>query len=567
MGLYVYGVPAPVSIEALNPVLLTYKNIVVLICIWFLFVTRMEAKILIEFDQQTQTVRILDASKGKVIYEKFPGLGYWISPQQSNLCDRSDQRKTLQPEVLIDVVKDGINLSYTFHNSGIENTSIGEFYIGKFNLDSTVYWRNTNYTFGEEALHAKRNILFLSQANIYPSTSAYSPVTVFRDEDYIVGVSVMYPFMEYKHTINQLLAGTFYDNLPSGWEVVIQANAPCNSQKYQPSGDIKPGETRVYKIALRVKEVENAAQDWKEVIHPYKEYFNEHYGQLQYHRDGRPIIGYHGVSNHLQTNDNPSGYWNVEDVTGEQQHPLRPDKNGYGPTTEYLEKMLAANHCRRIMLWAPTGLYFKHPERNYPFQFTSQWSAHTIDSLSGNTRSLLEDTPVQLKRLSRNGTTLGLWWGHSTYVTEDWDSDMYEMFDPANSKHWNLSFKELDGALAAGADMIGLDSYNDLPAWDQVTWLDSMRVRSGNNVKFIAEQYSFDVVHTRAAFFYAKWNITGRHVLADYLLPGNEKWIFLIPDQMEDLGAYAKQAARWGYNACKMTYLGAPFHKLYKSKR
>lgn len=551
----------------MKPGIFKNKSLFVLICLWLLFTPRINAKILIEFDPQTQNVRILDAAKGKVIYESFPGMGYWISSQNSNLCDRSDQRKTLQPEVIIEVVRDGINLSYTFHNRGTENTSIGEFYIGKFNLDSTVYWRNTNYTFGEEAFHAKRNILFLSQANIYPTTSAYSPVTVFRDEDYIVGVSVMYPFMEYKHSINQLLAGTFYDNLPSGWEVVIQANAPCNSQKYQPSGDIRPGETRVYRIALRVKEVDKTNQDWKKVIHPYKVYFKEHYGGVQYHRDGRPVIGYHGVSDHLQTNDNPYGYWNVEDVAGGQQHPLRPDKNGFGPTTEYLKKMLAANHSKRIMLWAPTGLYFKHSERNYPFQFTSQWFETATDSPSVNTRDLFEDATVHLNDLSKKRTALGLWWGHSIYVTKQWDTDAYEMFDPLKSEHWDLSFKELDGALAAGADMIGLDSYNDLPGWDQITWLDAMRARSGSKVKFISEQYSFDVVHTRAAFFYARWNITGRHVLADYLLPGNEKWIFLIPDQMEDLGAYAKQTARWGYNACKMTYLGAPYHKLYKAKK
>jgi hypothetical protein len=82
----------------------------------------------------------------------------------------------------------------------------------------------------------------------------------------------------------------------------------------------------------------------------------------------------------------------------------------------------------------------------------------------------------------------------------------------------------------------------------------------------VSEVYSFDAVHTKAAFFYADWNVRGPHVLADYLIPKNEKWLLVLPENQSDLNAYLKEWTTNGFNTCVMSYLGGPLFRSYRSK-
>ncbi len=512
-------------------------------------------------------MQIRDPFNGKIIYEHYSNLGFWVTDEQAILCNPSEHGTKVRPAIKIETKNDGFNVIYTFHNYSNDTASIGEFYLGKIKLDSTIYYRNTGYTFQEEEYRVKKNILFMSPARVYPSTSSYSPVTVLRDSEYIIGISVIYPFMDYKHTINQLIVGTFYDDQPAGWDLIIQVNKNCNGQQYYKSGDLAPGEYRKYELYFRVKKVRNIRKDWRDVISPYKDYFDRSFAPMSYKQNRNPILGYHGVSDHLVNLDNPYGYWTVKNNTGLYDHPFRPDQKGFKSTTDYLLRLLRSYSFKRIMVWAPTGLYLKHPQRNYPFQFTSQWYNSIIVGNDSEDVNRMNDAVIHFKKLTSRGYKLGLWWGHAIYVSRFWDSANFELFNPENISHWELSFRELDIAKETEVSDIGLDSFNDLPGWDQVVWLDTMINRTKKKIKFVSEQYSFDVIHTRAAFFYAPWNVSGPHELADYLVPKNEKWIQIIPENVNDINQYMKESARNGYNPCIMTYLGAPIYHKYKTRR
>lgn len=516
------------------------------------------------YDPVSQHFQIRDLKNGKNLIENIDETRLWLSGKGYTIGGKTKHTTHIAPVINVSVNGNGFDIEYIFENTTHDTASLGELHFGRVKLDSIIYARNTTYTFQEETYHAKRNSQYVGSARVYPSSSSYSPVAVFRDKDYIYGISVVYPFMEYHHTINLLLAGANMSFQPLGWDLFVQINKNHNGEKYYASGELAPGQKRIYKMYVRIDRVNDPEQDWKKVIQPYKTYFQEHLLKMEYVKDRRPVIGYHGVSDHLVTDLNPYGYWNPTNDPLLTSHPVRPDQYGFGPVTDYLNRLLKRYSFQRLMYWAPTGLYRHHPQLNYPFQFMSRWKSFD-NSRVGKDGDVMQDGINNFIQLASMKYELGFWWGHAIYVSRYWDSPTYEKFDPSNKDHWELSFKEMRIAKQAHASCVGLDSFNELTGWDQVTWLDSMASFTDHAIKFVSETYTFDVIHTKAAFYYADWNAFGPHVLADFLVPGNEKWMHINPEVHTP--KMAKDWAKKGYSLCVFGYLGGPKYPKYKAKK
>jgi len=498
---------------------------------------------------------ILDRKSGFKLMGGFGPFDTWLPDSVYSIGGNSKHGTKINPQSSIKPVENGFDIVINFKNNGLDTASIGEFFIGNFNLDQKIYYRNTNYTFYEDTFYSKNNIQFASPGRVYPSTSCYSPVTILRDDKYIVGVTLIYPIEEYKHTANHMFFGNFFDNAKNGWNMVIQINKATNGQKYYESGELAPGQRRVYRLHIRVGKVHNIDEDWEQVIQPYRDYFNSKYKQL-YKKDSRSVIGYVGVNESMFSKENPFGYTNRDNDKKMGSHPVRPDNYGYKPFVDYVKKLSVQKRVKRVMIWTPSGLYQKHFDMNYPYQFASH--LFTIGKSKGqlSKNNILNDPLINFKSLSNQVDELGMWWGHAGQVSYSWDDGILNSFDVKSIKDWRAAFREIDAASAMGVNCLGLDSFSEMPAWDQIVWLKEMNRRTKGKIKFISELYSFDIVHTLAGFMYAEWNGKSQHKLADYLIPENEKWMLIIQDQQgKNINKYIQQIVKWNYIPCILAYL------------
>src|SRR5258706_11774101 len=200
------------------------------------------------YDSLSQNLLIKDQVTQRIIFEQIPPFRLWLSDNKYTLGGESMHNTNIVPEIKVITQPDGFDIEYTYFNRTKDTSSMGEFFFGRMKLDSLIYFRNTNYTFQDDPVKAKKNIQYVSSARIYPFFTSYSPVTILHDNNYIFGISIVYPFQEYKHTINQLLVGSFFDHQTQGWDLVIQSNESKNGQTYINKGELSPGQTRVYKV-------------------------------------------------------------------------------------------------------------------------------------------------------------------------------------------------------------------------------------------------------------------------------------------------------------------------------
>lgn len=503
---------------------------------------------------------IADSENNFTLLEGYERFDTWLSDDVYTISGRSKHGTKIKPNTVIMPVENGFDIRLDFYNNRKDTASIGEFFIGNFKLDQKVYYRNTNYTFREDTLFSKLNTQLASPSRIYPSTSCYSPVTVLRDDKYIVGITMTYPIEEYKHTANHMFFGNFFDYGRFGWNMIIQVNKAGNGQKYYPSGELAPGQRRIYNLHIRVGKVKNIEEDWKAVIQPYKAYFEARYKQ-SYKKDSRPIIGYVGVNETRFSNTNPYGYTNLNNDRRLTSHPLRPDIYGFSPFTKYVRSLASQKNAKRVMVWAPSGIYKQHQHLNYPYQFATHLLTIGKAKSQLSRKAGINDPIKNYKTLSNQLAELGMWWGHAGQVSYAWDDGFVKPFNTQSSRDWNVAFAELDAAMSMGVNCLGLDTFSEMDGWDQVTWLKEMKKRSKSKIKFVSELYSFDIIHANAVFMYAGWNCNSRHFLADYLVPDNEKWMLISAEKVPDQNKYIKKISGWNYVPCVISYYGDRFNQ------
>lgn len=357
---------------------------------------------------------------------------------------------------------------------------------------------------------------FATAGREYPE-DLYSPVGVIRDDRYTVGMSLNYPILEYEHGVRVNF------HVPGG--AYIQSGQ-CWNGEFQLRGKMEPGESRQYTLSVRVVENE---KHWLTTLVPYRDYFQEMYGAVRYERDPRPVLGFFiGMNGALSAN-------NIYGFDGQSR---RPDLHGWAPWASYIATAPERGY-ERVMLWAASGLFRNHSDMNYPYQFMTGMD-HA--PLARDTADLLKE------RVADAGIDLGFWWGRSSQVMREWDTDQTEPMDPDNPDHVALAFRELDLAVERGASTIGLDAFVYMDGWDAYRWLEMMHDRYPH-LKFVVEPSGPDFEHVLAA----TW-VEGLHhvqtppLLQDFLVPGHETWVNTRMDLYQSMrGVAASDAVKNHY--------------------
>ncbi len=492
-------------------------------------------------------------SPGFVCVPNLPPLGdcppdNWVynCADPTSGCPTPDpDRISIAPTITAEPRTDGCDLVFTFTNtSPTRRASLGVINVPGIRFGNIIKSRDF-FVDGKPITLDATDFVYAGNW-VYPG-GTYAPVIVM-DEDtpngYQLGVSLQYPILEYKHPIWMNIIryrGT------SDWFIRIELNPWCGGgtqhNVHTDAGDLQPGETRTYRLTLRLTRTQTIGTlrptHWLRLFESYREFFNCTYGYTEYARDPRPMYGAFIAIRNSAANCTPANThaWHELNIPG--IGPLRPDIHGWAPWIQYLGQLRQIG-AQRIMLWAPSGMYCTHPCDNFPFQFTSHWA--DLPAIRDSMDIFREYTNA----LGGEGDEVGLWWGNCVNASTSWDAhDLTTIIpDDANPADDNLALAELDLAANSGAQVVGLDAFIVLPQWQGYHWLKRLQQRHPGT-RFCTEAMASDFLHTLApSYMLGTRNagnqglkVTNPHHLADFLNPGHEIWAQInIQDIAAELG-------------------------------
>jgi len=421
----------------------------------------------------------------------------------------------------------GCDIRYTFTNTTSAPMPLKAVGVGIITIGQNISWLSQSRIPTPVQANADA---FIGQAFMYPA-DFYSPSMVLQGDKYTVSLSMQYPILSYQHDVRVGVAspGNIYlgGEGGRGWYVDFRLSNCGDETSYARLANeaiINPGETRTYVMSLRVSRTdrltaEERKNDYLRTLKPYRDFFQATYGAVKYERNPNPVLGLAIADVGLITSNNPSGFCSA----------YRADLNGYGKLVRDLNNKYS--NWPRMMIWAPTGVYDRARQYNWPSIIASRFRT-TNEFLTAF------DPTLGFRAVSGGGRQLGLWWGNTALVAENWEPDTMELFDPDNAHHVELQLKELDAAVQSGATELGLDTFSCAytPIWKLAPWLNYMQKRHPG-VRFITEPDACDILHNMAPTFTAAWvedkrpatmddilGLKSPHYLADFLNPGQESW-------------------------------------------
>lgn len=423
----------------------------------------------------------------------------------------------LEPEIEVVAQDDGFDVIYTFTNDTKAAMPLGRLKLGVFPIGQEITWRE--FRWGGRELPAD-TATWAGNAIRYP-LGLYSPIHVMHGDEWVIGVSLQYPIVEYKHdvTISMVSPGGQKAIGPGGqgWAVIYKMNNHGNEGEHiamvHPAS-LAPGKTHRYTVSVRVTRKHD---DWMRTLVPYRDYFNTRYGGVRYERDARAVLGFMTADEEFIEPENPEG-WTAPNE-------LRPDVFGWLPRIDWI---IQRESWDRVMLWMPGGMY--QYERESPFDFVLTWltNANLLSAI---------DPEYGLHQIEKQDRRLGLWWSQSINYSESVGNLVG--FDIRNRDHVEAALDELDLAIASGATMIGLDTFDHMkaPMWDMYLWIQILQARYPH-VTFVIEPLTMDFMHTLVPSHFTGhddrhglpdniediWMFHSPHYIADFLNPGHEIW-------------------------------------------
>ncbi len=427
---------------------------------------------------ENQSITMVDISDGSTI----------IAPNGREVANRgeADVNYRVRPAL------NGFDLTVTFTNDGVAPVPLGNITIPGIRFGQVVNYADLRFDskIGQFD-HQGRN--FFGPGRVYPR-ELYSPAFILGDERYWMGVSVLYPVVEYNHSV-QLQArvpGGALNSTGRNWEIDCKL-----------IDELPAGEAREYTFAVRLVRVD---EPWVKALLPYRDYFHDLYGPVQYQRDPRPVMSYNMAGNEFASPTNPFGF---------SASSIRPDIVGYQPHAERLLNYHNDDGHVRIMAWTPSGVFLNNQGNNYPFPFMSNMM--NVPQMA-STRHFLADVPAPPL------LEIGYWWGRSSQVMTGWDVPDWTAFSVDNPDHVARGLREIELARELNATMVGLDAYvyhNSIA--DAFLWLTMLR-EAAPEIRFVVEPSPPDIIHFQAGAFTDAVLVKNEKVLADFLLPGHESW-------------------------------------------
>lgn len=404
---------------------------------------------------------------------------------------------TIEPTVAMAVASGGADFTLTYTNTSRRPARLGTIGLTGVRFGPALkYWQ-----FGQDTRVINLKSFDASITLTYPG-AVYSPVQVLSDGQQTLGVSLLYPVVDYAHTVQRFTVGS--EKQPG-----VPDSARTWAVGYRLDGELPPGATRTYTLAVRAAP---ASASWLETVVPYRDYFQRTYGPVKYTRDDRPVLGLSAAFTDFSSPANPRGW---------AEPSLRPDTNGWGMWATKVRADAQRGNYQRVMLWTPSGVFDKGPA-NFPFQFMT---ALASVPKAAETIPLLAALSANGRGSSAGGDAvdLGYWWGHAANVMTTWNPTASHPLNPADPDDARRGFAELDSAVAAGATMVGLDAFQMSRPADLFNWLKMMQARHPR-IRFISENAASDLIHNLAPTFHEASGIQNPHVLADFLNPGHETW-------------------------------------------
>ncbi len=465
----------------------------------------------------TQTFTSQRLSDSKFLRKSFPA-------SERFFTDRSNGTVQTTYEIInqcggVDVVYTVKNLTSSsqtlprFEIDGVTQTTSEDFYV--LDTKDAGFVRKVGTTIeGGNRDGQPLDFLYGGGCCDYPSFY-YSPVMLTYDSQFTAGSALLYPYMQYRHSIVPLLtrvttgeqAGTWKHEYRDFKTEVSAINPTPQDAK------IGPNETRTYTVSLRFTE----PRSWLFALKPYKDYFKATYGNVEAVRpqSQKIIEAYTLADQAYESPSNPRSWANPQLMA-----------QGWGAVIDPNIAGMRTRGVTRTMIWAPSGLYTQYgscPFCNYPSHFMS-----FLPNLTA--------TAGEFTKYAQNNIELGFWWGNSAFipVPDQWNPTSNRLANFSNAADRAFMDNQITLAYQRGARTVGLDAFTGT-TYDRSAWLDHLKQITNNQILFVIESSGPDILHRKAANFYHptsydwwwqydKLTANGPDVLSRYINPGSEIW-------------------------------------------
>ena len=190
----------------------------------------------------------------------------------------------VRPDITIEDHDDGFELILNYRNENSTPTLMGHLEFWRWRVAGDLGMSRFRHDSVEEAITVAPGGI-RQWGSHYPSDS-YSPLMTLTDDERTIGVSIMYPVMDYQHGVRMSMQATDRALGGQSWRFVIEW---MNTNKPGPgippqllTQKLEPGEEREYRVAFHVADNE---LKWFDPIEPYVQYFRSQYGGVTYKPD------------------------------------------------------------------------------------------------------------------------------------------------------------------------------------------------------------------------------------------------------------------------------------------
>ena len=345
------------------------------------------------------------------------------------------------------------------------------------------------------------------------TTSAYSPVVVAKDDDFSVGTSLNYDFLEYSRDTSDY-NGTYkntrrdYNHKLYPFMHIVRDGDTWTYEysfiqydhtEQHADGYVPAGETYQFVIPVRF----SVAEKWIFTVHPYKTHLTQLYGEtVAPVRTPAPVLwvnlAFYGI--YAEQNHNPRGWtynYQLIDDGSPVELPIEEITAG-------LSNVMASHGFEDVMLHSLSGEYPVHSGHEMYTEIPYQFVDGRPDYMKGGALT------SALHTFTNAGQKYSFWWGISGNMPVDENDDVLAAdvwlpdgdipFQLLNNEHKIYAEYQLDKALEVSPAGIGFDAYGRMEEKTAMQWLDEMSViidNEGTNTEMWLEE-QLDFKHKKA---------------------------------------------------------------------
>jgi hypothetical protein len=295
------------------------------------------------------------------------------------------------------------------------------------------------------------------------------------------------------------------------WNPGKREKLPSRRLLYFVLAPIPPRGARTLDLRLRF----STHRDWKHLLEPYREHFQNTFGPVRYQADPRWIAT--DYLNHSQRAVSPSNPYGFHGG-----HRRIDTAEGAAEFCELLIPALKTNDGQGIIVWGqggddPRGCMYRPDFDILPPEVEAQW------------------TNVLVPRFRAAGLRLGVTTRpRDMAVKRDWNQDQIIHINPEDAGHREMLWRRFDNMIRKGCTLFYLDSFGD--SFEDIKLMRWLREKLGPDIRTYCEHqcdaiiplsggYSETTLHAEAADNpprYRVWSGVETWEIYRWLCPGSE---------------------------------------------